>query len=781
MILEIGKNYVVKHKEVFIILLFALGFFHKLIIHTDQMIYPASDIKNMYSFWRSFLVDSYFKYHEFPLWNPYMFSGMPFVGDTQSGMFYPFTLLFYFFPINLVFGYTFIIDFFLLGFFTYLFARQIGLEKFSSLVSSISMMLSGNFVLLIYEGHLFIADTIIWFPLILLLYELALIKKQLIFAIISGIPLSFMVLAGHIQPAVFGFLASLGYLSLRFIVDYKTYKKHILRIMLIPFLSFIIAVLISSIQILPSLQLSELSIRSGGLSYEFASDFSLPPKQLLSFLLPHFFGSPLNQTYWGKGNFWSLSAYAGILPLIFTAIAIIFKRDKYALIFALLGLFALFFSFGPHSPLFPFFYKHIPGFNMFRVPARFLYVYGFSISILAGIGVNFFFNRQNGKTIKRIKKFLFFLSMISLFTISFILLLNFRSDKVALFEKYVLKNSYAVGLDRSILYLQLQNDLIVFSIFIVISIVLIRLLMKYGASSLIKITIITFIAIDLGLFGMKFYTTGDPTYVFTTPEIIKKVKLDKDRFRVFDLSGKFVTPLSINSIESLTGINSSYLKHYQEFVWLTGDHLKTPYENFLDFYNIKNPTILKMLNVKYIISKNKLPNKEYINIYKKDYYLYKDRNTLPRAYIVNAAKVIPNKKEIFKILQSKNYKPKEYVMLEIDPKVPLKNGEGFRSVYFNLYEPDKIKLKTNFSSPAYLVLSEIWYPGWKAYDNGLETEIFKTNYVFRSIYVKKGLHDISFVYDPDSYKVGKAISILSLLTVIGSLVYINKRSSIGKY
>ena len=529
--------------------------------------------------------------------------------------------------------------------------------------------------------------------------------------------------------------------------------------------AFIVAFLLSSIQILPSLQLSRLSIRSAGLSYEFASDFALPPKQLVSFLLPHFFGSPLNQTYWGKGNFWSLCGYAGILPLIFAGIAVIYNRNKYVLIFVLLALFALLFSFGSHFFIFPIFYKYVPGFNMFRVPARFLYIYGFSISILAGIGINFFIKNKYASIIK-VKKFEVLLLGIFLTIIIFVLSLNFRQDKIVLLEKFILKNSYALGINHSTLYFQIQNDLIILSIFIIFSVIILRLLKRYGLSFIIKVIIIALITFDLGSFGMKFYETRNINEVFTIPEIIRKIKYDKSKFRVFDLSGKFITPLSAERIESVTGINSSYLKHYQEFVWLIGDHLKTPYENFLDFYNIKNPKILKMLNVKYVISKGALPNKEYANIYNKNYYLYQDIDILPRAYIVGNANVIQDKKETFRILQSKNYNPKEYILLEKASRVTLKNKEKFRSVKITSYKPNEIKLKTSVYSSGFLVLSEIWYPGWKAYDNGRETEILKTNYMFRSIYLKKGMHDITFVYDPISYKIGKAISILTLFVAI---------------
>ncbi len=88
-------------------------------------------------------------------------------------------------------------------------------------------------------------------------------------------------------------------------------------------------------------------------------------------------------------------------------------------------------------------------------------------------------------------------------------------------------------------------------------------------------------------------------------------------------------------------------------------------------------------------------------------------------------------------------------------------------------EPNKIKLQTNLDSPGFLVLSEIDYPGWKAYDNKKELEIYNTDYILRSIYLKSGNHDISFIYEPDSYKIGKIISLLTLFSVLFYLFYEN--------
>ena len=74
--------------------------------------------------------------------------------------------------------------------------------------------------------------------------------------------------------------------------------------------------------------------------------------------------------------------------------------------------------------------------------------------------------------------------------------------------------------------------------------------------------------------------------------------------------------------------------------------------------------------------------------------------------------------------------------------------------------------------PSILMLSEIWYPGWKAYDNGKEVEILKANYIFRAVPLQKGEHIIEMVMDPLSFKVGLIVSFLTLTSLLAYFMLI---------
>ena len=71
----------------------------------------------------------------------------------------------------------------------------------------------------------------------------------------------------------------------------------------------------------------------------------------------------------------------------------------------------------------------------------------------------------------------------------------------------------------------------------------------------------------------------------------------------------------------------------------------------------------------------------------------------------------------------------------------------------------------DINEPGFLILSEIWYPGWKAFDNGEETKIYRANFMFRSVYLDKGKHEIEFVFEPLTYRVGLWVSLITVILI----------------
>lgn len=784
---------------VLIILFLTLLFFWKIAIHSDQMIYPAKDIINYFSFLRGYFANSLKQYGEFPLWNPYVFSGYPFIGNPQSGIFYPINILFIIFPTNLVFGYVFVLDIFLIGLFAYLFCRAIHLDKYSSLVSAIIFMFSGTLIGRIYAGHLPNVDAVVWFPLTLLFYELAIEKKNLIYGVLAGISLALQFLTGHIQFAAYGLVGSVLYFILRSISQIREEQstRGMGKPLLILAISFILCFSLSAVQLLPSIEFSGFSNRTGGVSYEFASQYSLPPYHLITFIAPEFFGNPIDGSYVGRSNFWELCGYMGVLPLILCLIGVLFKKNRYTIIFSIFVLFTLLFSFGKYSPFFSIFYYYIPGFNMFRVPATFLYIYSFSIAILCGFGSSFLIGEISEKNKNKLKLLIIISAIISILIAITTFFVYYNKEyfislgKAIASERYSRLSSllshplsYYHELVDSVLLNMIKSIIILILFFISsIGVIFIRIKKKIKLKNL-KLLIILLILLDLWFFGMKYIDTKNPEEIFKAPELINVIKNDAMRYdgkyRILSLSGaSFNQYLTlIHDIEIATGYDPSYLRDYQEFLWLIGNHSALRYGTSINIYDISNPNPIRLLNIRYIVTNQKLSDREYKEIYaQNNTFVYRVNNTLPRAFIIPNASVITSRDEMLNILKTRDFNPRKTVLLEKIPNVPLINNGIFKKADITEYTPNKISMDINTSASGFLVLSEIWYPGWRAYVDGKETEIYKANYILRSIYLKDGKHKVLFVYDPISYKIGKLVSLVSLLMCISAILF--KRGEIS--
>lgn len=748
-------SFIKNHKYPLFLVLLPLIFFIQVILNPHSMFFPSHDIVSIFSQEKDLFQDSVNTYKSLPLWNPYIFSGSPFLGNPTSSMFYPLNVLFLIFPTGNVFGYMYILDSFLIGFFTYLFARSIGLDNFSSFISAITIMFGGPMLTLIFPGHLVNFDAFIWFPLILLIYEKAIKKQKIIYGISAAFPIALTLLAGASQIAAFSLLSAFIYFTLRAITNLPKINKfqYLKRVFVIFSLSIGIGFLLSSVQTIPTSEFSKLSARSNGLSYSFASDFSLHPKQIISFVLPYFFGNPANGTYWGKGNFWSLNGYVGVLPLLLALISLAIKPRRLTIIFFILGVFALLFSFGKYSFIFPFFYKYVPQFDFFRAPARFLYVYAFSLAMLAGIGTSILIQKAFllKKYLSKISVSIFLTSIFG-FTISIFL----SNKNIGFYERYILNNSYAVGINHSALYSQLIQDLLTFSlILLTFSIILFLKIKNKIGINVLKVLLAIILSLDLWLFNSKIISFKKINEVYNTPNPINEIKKDKTIFRIFDKEGLYLPVTQKNKIENITGVHSLYIKDYRDFVWAVGLHENKPYESFFEIKDIEYPIFLDLLNVKYIISNGKV---------------WENTNFLPRAYVVPNA-IIASKDSIFKKLKEEKFDPKKQIILSKKTDVRLTNSSSFKEIKILRREPNRIRLKASLEEAGFLVLSEIYYPGWKAFDNGHELEIYNADYILRSIYLSGGSHDISFVYSPTSYKIGKTISLLTLMLCMVFLIY----------
>ncbi|MHB8618113.1 MAG: YfhO family protein [Chloroflexota bacterium] len=317
-----------------------------------------------------------------PLWNDQVFGGVPFLANIQTALFYPFSALFYVLSEPTAYTWSVLLHVFLGGLFTYAFARQsLSLDAppafVAALVFAFGGFLGGQL------GHINQVSAAIWLPLLLLCWDKA-SRGRLLFVVLAAMVVAVQFLAGHTQESYLILVGLLLYAGFQTALAWRGLGWIVLPV---NGLAFLVVVALggglAAVQLIPTTELTLWSIRSGGLPYTAVTSFSLKGSMLFNALFPPFFNRGLLLQPGGS----EFLGYGGMLALVLALVAVIYRpRDRHTLFFAGLAAVTLFLALGKQNPLFPLLYRIVPGFNLFRVPARWLFLYCFSVAILAGLG-----------------------------------------------------------------------------------------------------------------------------------------------------------------------------------------------------------------------------------------------------------------------------------------------------------------------------------------------------------------------------------------------------------
>lgn len=697
---------------------------------------------------------------EFPLWNPYIFCGMPYVGDTQAALFYPFNLFFCFLPTARLVAYFVAIHFFIAGCTMYIYLRVLKLDYLSALLGAIIFSYSSYIFGEI--RHPILIGVSVWLPLVFALIELMFRKKRLLYAVLAGVIFGIQFLAGHIQISYFIGISMTAYIFIKGVSLIK--KKELTVIWLVSRYLIIISTgaALSAVQLLPFVELIRFSPRFGS-NYEVASYFSLSPKEIGDLIIPNYCGTLDNIE---KGfEFWNTGGYLGILPLILAVLGLIFSRNWYTISYAILVIFSLLAALGKYTPVNYLLFKFLPFYSNIHCPSRFLIFFTFSMAVLSGFGFSFLNSAINDQHRKK---------LIWVIISSIFITILFVSPLFVVSGTYYRNMFFASNLP----FLNTQN---LFLVILFISFGLIILRLKQVITPLIfRASIFLLLIFDLWTLGVNYAPLSPDSASREKPEIFKSLEQDKGFYRtITDFSVfNYLDFGESYKVCSATGYSSISLKYYMEYLWYN-DHPESSLNDIEDerAYHIKNQTskLMDMLNVKYILALKELEAGKFFEC------LLPNEDFLPRAWIVNNYEVIKDKLQILNRLNSKEFNPRESVILEEEPEWGQTLNMEFTDK-FNIqgltpanpqiikYSLNQVVLKANVVKNGILVLSEVYYPGWKVYVNDKETKIYKANYVLRAVPLKKGTYKIRFVYDPFTFKCGLYITLFTIIALVIGLI-----------
>ena len=148
------------------------------------------------------------------------------------------------------------------------------------------------------------------------------------------------------------------------------------------------AAALAAVQLLPGIDASRESVRSAGLSYADAAMFSFPPENLLTLLVPGFFGDIVHVPYWGRWYLWEMSLYVGAISLVLAVYGAFCGERPQRRFCVPMVLLLVLLAWGDYTPLFRFLYYCVPGFGKFRSISKFVFFAAVFLTMLAGVGMD---------------------------------------------------------------------------------------------------------------------------------------------------------------------------------------------------------------------------------------------------------------------------------------------------------------------------------------------------------------------------------------------------------
>ncbi len=739
-------------------------FFWKILFTGEYSLLTSPDNSRQWYGWYQF--SSYWlKRGVLPLWNPYMLGGYPFTGEAQPGLFYPLNLLLFqladeeagLAPRLIEWG--IIISSFLLSSFQYLLARSLGMSQYASLVSAICLAFAG-FTGTIFFGHLGMFNSVIWLPLIFLFFlkstEAQRLSSRLFLAMTSGLFLGLSILGGNPTPPIYGFgIITLFALFLTFLrgeLPRPIYKTP-LRLSALLMVTLATAIGVSAVQLLPSAEYMRVAVRWVGSSepmgftskipYEIEGTHgALSPYQLVAFLIPE------------AAHFSGIYMYAGILPLVLCAVAAISAESIYARFFLYLLIFSALYVLGNLSVAHGLAYAFIPTLYLARLAFRALFIVHFSLAVLAGFGADILIGRlDQGDNLSRVRALLGYLIKLMFILLAFglimVLYYYLEGEITARSEplKHVFLLLFMLGLSAGIVRALCHKTLPI---------------------PVIKVLMICLLALDLfspvsaampAKSGFDGANNLEPGRYYRRDRLLDYILRDGERFfRIDSNTGRPIAPYgNVYRVFTTWGVSPTMLKDYY----------------LLRSSNWFGSNVLNLLNVKYMISDKAPPGWEKV-AEDQGLSLYFNKDYLPRAFVVPKAKLVESERAMLEALNSNQFKPREYILLDSSAGAKLRPGslsaEGevqgipvASEAKIVEYSPVKISLEVKAATDGFLFLSEIYYPGWKASVDGRSAPILKANYAFRAVQVDKGSHIVELVFSPSSFRIGLMATVMAFV------------------
>ena len=698
--------------------------------------------------WYCFLIRS-LHFHTSSLWDAFSFSGHPFTGETQNGTFYPANLLLALFPLksgevlspglyHILYAFTHVLG----AFFFFLLIREMGLSVFAGVLAGLAFGCGGIMARCGGWPHLF--QSFIWFPVIFLFLLRAVKAPTAARVALNGAACGFGValslLAGGLYSAIMQtilIVTAAAFAAYQEVQPHpRIWKPAVRRAALIVAFAGLAAGFGSAIQLLPSMEFSGQTLRSVGsailpanqkIPYAYVNNGMLPHSFIELFMIPQAFGGNL-----GSGE--AASPYLGVLALLLAVIGAWRNRaNQWVRYFTAMTVLTFLYSMTSYSLLHGVLYAIVPRLWLAREATRSMYLADFALAVLCAFGVETVFSgsvewwRGAAQPLKW---------------------LSIACAAALWVDAFVPKQEMSPWLTFSLLLALASAGLL-----------------RYAALGhrgvWVKAVFVFCVMFDLYAFDWSAVNilqqakgTDEMARLMSLRDASRFLRTRPGSFRVQFLSDPIPNYGPVFGVESTWGAAATVLTNY----WQTRGRGE-------------------LWNIRYSIRPSSAadPNPIYTD---PAWKIYEEPSPGPRAWIVHRVAVEPSEQRLTDLVNNGSFNPRESALLKAPLAASLSapaNAAADR-VDISSYRAEAPVVDAWSDTPSLLVLSEMWYPGWKGTVNGQPAAIERVDGALRGILIPAGHSRVELRYRPLSQMVG---AILTFLAVIGFCAawYVNRRKS----
>jgi len=693
---------------------------------------------------------------EIPMWNPYIFCGVPFYSSFSSPVFYPLRgLPLILFGSEAAIRSLFPVHMLLAGLFAWLFLKATGVSRWGSLAGSFAYASGAWANTLFYAGHG--SKVICWAWLPLLLWAVVRWAKSSDSRYIGfgAIAIGMQGLSSHPQMILYSAGCALV-LSL-FLLKKPLSSSVFANIGGLTAI-FLLGGALAAVQLYPGYLFSQNTSRGEDLSIEAAASYSLPPEETLTMVFPGMFGlrhgfsdSSVNgiPVYFGRLGLRLSSEFIGVAFFILGVFGFAYGRDKKTRMALLtLSILGTVVSWGGYTPVFSVLYKLLPVFRKLRAPHMAAFVTTSSIALASGMGFDalFCFDDKGNRTNRMLK-------VLAALSVAFLLLMLAAAPvsnalQASWWNRAGVSDSSPYSLVVNGRASLLSTDFLRASAVTgVMAFLLYLLRKKKGSAGLFALSVLAISSLELIPFNRGFQVFLPYTRIETMYPDAPLLREMAGTGRVFP-GGNELIPLEIRSV--------------------SGYHAAKPAvtDRLLALLGSSSPWIIRQTAITAFASTEGAMGWDQIQP-----ALAQDTpgfpiDPMPRAFIPRSV-ASGSMNDGFDALEG-GINPQIRSIVQDTPSIH-DGVQGNAEILIDL--PELVRIKTVTSTDGFLILADTWYPNWEATVDGNRIEVYKANGWMRGVPVPNGEHIVEFTYNSDDVVLGGIISASVLLLILGIILF----------